>query len=155
MRLSTYDAVKQAWEKAGSVLLPDVRLLDNIFADYHPIYDAVFDQLQITGFTAIPIGRVRKVLIAIHRDKKYKDRDLWTAFQTVPAKTGYTRDGAAYMRDRKKRLKALGLCDQCGKRPPEEGKTKCRPCLDRFNASQKNYNAKFKAYFVNIAQQGW
>lgn len=43
---------------------------------------------------------------------------------------------AEYQRARKARLKALGLCIRCGKRPAEAGKTRCRECADRENKQE-------------------
>jgi hypothetical protein len=43
---------------------------------------------------------------------------------------------AEYLRERRARLKAQGLCIRCGKRPAEAGKTRCRECADREQAKE-------------------
>ena len=40
-----------------------------------------------------------------------------------------TFDQRGYQRERKLRLKAKGLCQDCGQTKPEEGRTMCERCL--------------------------
>lgn len=149
MRYSTHEAVRQAWEKAGSIMLPKGkiqqlnRIIDDDDTAHHPIYDKVFEQLDATGFTAIPPASVKKVLIAIHKGEIYRDKYLWTAYRSTPAQRGSYRSSAEYTRERKQRLRAMGLCE-CAKRPPEPGKTRCRVCLDKYRDAQNRYNNKIR-----------
>lgn len=48
---------------------------------------------------------------------------------------------AERMKRRADRLKALGLCRECGVRAAEEGHTRCRLCLDRNCLKTKQRNA--------------
>jgi len=47
---------------------------------------------------------------------------------------------AKYMRERRARLKAEGICTDCGKRPAMEGKTRCMKCMERAQDSRIKYN---------------
>lgn len=55
-------------------------------------------------------------------------------------------------------LVKAGLCGGCGQQPPEMGKAKCRPCLDKYNekarspkarAREQAYHKKYYANTVN------
>lgn len=47
---------------------------------------------------------------------------------------------AQYMRERRARLKAEGICTDCAKRPAMEGKTRCKKCMERAQDSRIKYN---------------
>lgn len=42
-----------------------------------------------------------------------------------------------------------GLCIQCGKCPPLEGRTLCQVCMDKQKAYTRKYNAKKKLAKLN------
>ena len=42
-----------------------------------------------------------------------------------------------------------GLCIQCGKCPPLEGRTLCQTCMDKQKAYTRKYNAKKKLAKLN------
>lgn len=44
---------------------------------------------------------------------------------------------AVYLKARRERLVASGLCVSCGKRPRAETTRRCDPCRERFNAREK------------------
>lgn len=46
---------------------------------------------------------------------------------------------------RRARFATLGLCIQCGKTPPESGKTLCRACLDKQAKASMKYRKGGKA----------
>lgn len=50
---------------------------------------------------------------------------------------------AAALRRRKVRLKEAGICQDCGKRPPVNDKTLCRPCLD-VRCKRANFDPTFR-----------
>jgi hypothetical protein len=59
------------------------------------------------------------------------------------------RNKPGYHKERRAKLKALGLCAKCGKKPHRVGLTKCQECSDVDNSAQKRlYNKKYriKAY---------
>ena len=45
-----------------------------------------------------------------------------------------------YKRQRKERRKAEGLCVECGKRPPKEGRIRCAICLHKHSERMKLYH---------------
>ncbi len=53
---------------------------------------------------------------------------------------------AEYQRERRARLKALGLCLRCGKRPAEAGKTRCRECADNENQKEHERKKQIRQY---------
>ena len=40
------------------------------------------------------------------------------------------------------RFKAAGLCQHCGKRPPEAGQVNCDPCAERNRANARRARAR-------------
>lgn len=50
----------------------------------------------------------------------------------------------AYNRERRARLKAAGLCTNCGKRPTHDGQILCEQCKIKNRESQLKYNIKQK-----------
>jgi DNA invertase Pin-like site-specific DNA recombinase len=53
-------------------------------------------------------------------------------------------------KERRERRKALGLCCICGKKPPEEGRSACRECLDSSNERAKASYRKRKGDENNV-----
>jgi hypothetical protein len=51
-------------------------------------------------------------------------------------------DHKKYRIERKEKLEAAGLCINCGKRPPEEGKKQCTNCLENNRKQQKSSTLK-------------
>ena len=45
-------------------------------------------------------------------------------------------------KERRERLQGQGLCDWCGKRPAEPGKTKCKVCAAKMRLAKHNSNLK-------------
>lgn len=62
-----------------------------------------------------------------------------------------------YQATRNDRCKTNNLCERCGQVPPEDGKTQCRECLDKANASRELvkhevYEA-YGGYICNCCQE--
>lgn len=47
------------------------------------------------------------------------------------------RAASARSRRRYEANRAAGLCIKCGQRPPQEGRSRCEPCLERRNAADR------------------
>ena len=61
-------------------------------------------------------------------------------------------DHKKYRIERKEKLEAAGLCINCGKRPPEEGKKQCGLCLEACKRYTKTSTAKKSAPLSVIVQ---
>lgn len=53
-----------------------------------------------------------------------------------------TTPGAEWMRKKRERLRAQGLCDRCGKTTPVPGKAYCEPCLEKSRTRAKATQAR-------------
>ena len=52
---------------------------------------------------------------------------------------------AVYHRERRHYRITHGLCEDCGKAPPENGRTRCRACLDRRNKDRRDDRKFYKS----------
>lgn len=54
----------------------------------------------------------------------------------------YLQKARVRSKERRERLQGQGLCDWCGKRPAEPGKTKCKVCAAKMRLAKHNSDLK-------------
>lgn len=69
-------------------------------------------------------------------EKNRKRRERLTAEQ----RHAESQRAVEYKRQRRERRKAEGVCVECGKRPPKEGRIRCAVCLHKHSERMKRYH---------------
>jgi hypothetical protein len=124
MRFSTHDLTLRAYKAAGVPHLGDV-----------------VKQAILLGFGHVPVGRVKKALVAILEGREYQDNSAWEP--KFYEGTAQTPDDykSAYQQQYWGRKKA-GLCVYCGKEPIWEGRVGCFKCIMIARQKSREYDAR-------------
>lgn len=68
-------------------------------------------------------------------ERNHRQRDKWTHER----RKAESKRAVENKRKRKERRKAEGVCVECGKRPPKEGRISCKICLRKHRERMKGY----------------
>lgn len=69
-------------------------------------------------------------------ERNRSQRDKWT----LERRKAESKRAVENKRKRRERRKAEGVCVECGKRPPKEGRIRCAICLRKHSTRMKRYH---------------